>query len=200
MPRWAAFRLGPARAGLRRGTCGRTADADLGSGLLLVGPHCSRDINTEPERRLAETCWSQSARTSAGTSRPSPARRTPTRPYLPTRRIGDSPVLAGVPAAALPDYPTGFVSYPGQLLGDVSGRAGRLTPSRAAESVPQRKHRRDQLSRAASRFRWLRRPVLPEDADRRRRPSQRVRGLRCRLQRGAGHVGVGEDADEAVVG
>jgi hypothetical protein len=37
----------------------------------------------------------------------------PLHPYLPNRRIADSLVLAGVPAAALPDYPTGFVSYPG---------------------------------------------------------------------------------------
>ncbi|MGZ4666380.1 MAG: alpha/beta fold hydrolase, partial [Frankiaceae bacterium] len=31
----------------------------------------------------------------------------PLHPYLPTRRIGDSLVLAGIPTAALPDYPTG---------------------------------------------------------------------------------------------
>ena len=38
-------------------------------------------------------------------------------PYLPTRRIGDSLVLAGVLPSVLPDYPTGFVSYPVQLQG-----------------------------------------------------------------------------------
>ena len=45
-------------------------------------------------------------------------------PYLPTRRIGDSLVLAGVPAAALPDYPTGFASYPGQLQGTCRAEQG----------------------------------------------------------------------------
>ena len=45
-------------------------------------------------------------------------------PYLPTRRMGDSLVLAGVSEAALPDYPTGFVSYPDQLQGTCRAERG----------------------------------------------------------------------------
>ena len=48
----------------------------------------------------------------------------PLHPYLPTRHLGGSAVLAGDPAAALPDYPTAFVSHPGQLQGTCHAERG----------------------------------------------------------------------------